>query len=302
MVEKVEGIVEFFFDQIEKRGKYKVVINNKQAFIIPRDEERYYKPIIIVKRLDNLEMILYNYIDAVNSFYQSSELLTERHNTGYFFYNLFSNITNSDAMDLESYIEKRISFLKDSLFSEMTSPLLLSSNDNYEIYVQRKVAILGFESPYTLNFWLNIDEKKFNLPLIRYAIDEEKICHLFTVQFDRCEERSQQTGEYKRVINSVNSGIKKYRNVQPSFVFVLNLFSKMLEERGITNIVAADFLFSRYRRYYGLSSENKSNQVLKRILDDYMLLLQRMEYQFSYFEISNYPNEIDSYTHIKLKS
>ena len=40
--------------------------------------------------------------------------------------------------------------------------------------------------------------------------------------------------------------------------------------------------------------------MLNRILDNFVTLLQRMEYEINDFNITSYLEEIDSYTHIKL--
>ena len=72
----------------------------------------------------------------------------------------------------------------------------------------------------------------------------------------------------------------------------------VIEEENVTKIVVPDFLYGRYRKYYGASSEKKSNMILERILNNFIRLMQRMEMQVDNFYIEAYPNEIDSYTHI----
>lgn len=58
----------------------------------------------------------------------------------------------------------------------------------------------------------------------------------------------------------------------------------------------------RYKHYYKAQGTMRSDEILERILDNFLILLKRMEWQFPFFEIESYPNEIDSYTHVKLKN
>lgn len=300
MYNEIEDIIAFFFQKIKERGKYEVLINNNQATIIPRLEEQYYKPNILVKDLKSLEKTLYEYLKTVAIFYKNTEFLDSKHNSSYFLSTLLFNLTNSDAIDLEKYIKQRISFLKDTHFNDLTQPTIIEYTENYDITAQKELSYLGFESPYIIRFSITINDITYPLPLVRYAIDENNVCHLFAIQYDRKTSYTT-SDDYKKVINKINSGIKKYRNIQPSFLVVLKHFTELLTKEGIDTIISPDYLFSRYRKYYKANSEKKSDLVLERILDNYLILLQRMEYQFPFFEINEYPNEIDSYTHIKIK-
>lgn len=301
MFELKENILDFFFEEIKKKGKYTIRFDGNGALIIPRDEEQYYKPVIVVKDLTVLEKSLLKYIEHLNNFYCGSEYLLEHHNLSFFFNNLFFNMTNSDAMDLAKYIDKRNSFFENDCFDSFSDLQLFFSDGDIKFYVQRILEHPGLESPYILEFSMDIHGVTYQLPLVRYAIDDNNICHLFAIQFGRRRINNVQPEDYKNAINSINRGVKKYRNVQPSFVLIFKLFLIMLKEKGVQQIVAPDYLFARYKQYYKSSgSVRKSDIILTRILDQFLVLLQRMEYQFSGFVIENYPNEIDSYTHIKL--
>lgn len=289
-----------FFSQMNANGEYRYITKGNSGFIIPRKEDEYYKPTIIIKRLDELEKITKEYLKVASEFYQQTDKLQLKHDYNYFLNHLFYNMTNSDATDLNEYVKKRISFFKDQHLKEYNILSLLISNKDYCIYCKRDISNLGFESPYILKFKIEMNGQSYDLPLIRYAIDDHNRCHIFAIQFERTVKRDNKKEEYKSVVNSINSGIKKYRNVEPSFVLVFKLFIDLLSKEGIQDILVPDYLFSRYRNYYGAKTVKKSDQILERILDHYILLLQRMEYQYKEFDISSYPNEIDSFTHISL--
>ncbi len=296
------NVVDFFFKLIREKGKYDVIYKENGAILRPRLEDEYYKPVIIVKSLKDLEYSLYNYIQSLSEFYNKNDnsFLFDFHDLSYFLNNLFFNMTVSDAIHLEKYIDKRAYFLKDDYFAEFDVPQLITTIDGCKFYVQRVLEHPGFESPYYLEFSVIINGETFQLPLVRYAFDENHICHLFSIQYGRKRIYDINNNEFKKYINKINSGIKKYRNISPSFVISFKLFLDILNKQNITQIVVPDYLFCRYRNYYRAQTVVKSDSILKRILDNFIYLMQRMEYQFPYFEIEYFPNEIDSYTHIKL--
>lgn len=294
-----ENINKLFFDIIFQICKYEVEINANSALIKPRSEEEYYKPIIIVKDLDELAEALENYINALNNFYKEHNNLDEYHTLEYFLARLLSNMAPSDALDLTSYINRRTFFLSNNEFAEYDEKTTVVESEDYKIYVQKALESPGLETPYILLFSAEINGEEYPLPLIRYAFDEGGTCHVFAVQFGRQREPIT-TDNFKKIINKANRGVNKYRNVSPSFVISFALFINFLKSKNVTNIVMPDFLFGRYRRYFGGHSEQKSDEILYRILNNFITLIQRMEYQFPDVEITAFPNDVDSYTHIKL--
>lgn len=297
-----ENILDVFFQSINRNGKYEIIFEKSGALIKPRLEEEYYKPVIIVKNLDELKCALENFVKSLNDFYGQSKTLRKYHNLEYFFYNLFFNMTTSDAYDLAHYINQRSYFFSNKHFSEFIEPKLLVSVNNVNIYVERCVESVGLETPYILAFSIEINGKIYQLPLVRYAIDENNVCHLFAIQYGRKRNYDITDDEDKKIINQINSGVTKYRNVAPSFVIVFRVFLEMLKSNNVNKIVVPDFLFGRYKHYYKAQGTMRSDEILERILDNFLILLKRMEWQFPFFEIESYPNEIDSYTHVKLKN
>lgn len=294
-------IVDYFFDEINKKGKYQVLIDGDKASIIPPDHQAYYKPIIIVKSIDDLKISLINFSIALNNFYKDKGILKEYHDLSFFFNNLLFNMNNADAEDLSSYIDKRSMFLKDDIFKHYDNITPIGKFNGNLICVEKVLEEPGLESPYVLEFTIEYEDEIYQLPLVRYAIDENNVCHLFAVQFGRYRNYAVEERKYKRIVNKINKGVRKYRNVSPSFVLSLRLFLDLLKEHGISKIVIPDYLFCRYKNYYRASTTNRSDAILSRILDNFLILLMRMEYQFDDIKIDYFPNEIDSNTHISLK-
>lgn len=301
MFEIPENILETFFENIRVVKKCQVEFKGNGALIKPHKDEEYYKPVIIVKDLNKLRESLINYLNIIVKFYEGASL-RDHHNLSYFITKLLSNMTASDALDLASYIDKISYFFTNNHFAELDEYTLIDVQDNAKFYVKRVKEEVGLETPYILDFKMEVDGKIYDMPIVRYAFDKNNVCHLFAIQFGRFRDIKVQDINYKNVVNKINSGIKRYRNVSPSFVITFSLFLKLLQAYGVNKVVVPDFLFNRYRLYFKAKTEVRGNEVLMRILDNFLTLLQRMEYQFEFFEIDNYPNEIDSFTHITLKN
>lgn len=293
-------IVQFFFDEIHKKGKYKIVLNNKGAIIMPRSEEAYYKPNIEIKDIEEFRVALYEYVIALTNFYTLYDTKQDYHDLSYFFNMLLFNMVHSDTEDLTKFIYKRICFFNNEEFSEYSERSLIAEIDSVKYYVQRIVEEPGLETPFILVFDMECNGVVYPLPLVRYAIDKDKTCHLFAIQFGKNREYDTSKKEYKNIVNNVNTGINKYRNVSPSFVLSFALFLKLLTEKNITDIKVPGFLFARYKHYFKAKTTMKSNLILNRILNKFVLLMQRMEFEVNGFEIKFYLEEFDSYTHIKL--
>ena len=296
-----DNILEYFFVELKKKGKYSTTFTDKGAIISPRKEQEYYKPNIYVKDLKELELALIEFVNTLNEFYKDTPNLEDYHDLSFFFNNLLINMTNTDAEDLTVFIYKRIAFYKNIQFEEFDDKQLVAEKGGVKYYAMRYLEAPGLETPYVMVFYMEYDGVTYNLPLVRYAFDEDGVCYLFAVQFGR-DRLVNFAKEYKDIVNDINTGINKFRNVSPSFVVSLSLFVDMLKDLGITKIMAPDYLFGRYRKYIGASSVTKSNEILQRILNNYLRLLQRMEYQDSGFKITSYPFDCDSYTHITLDS
>lgn len=294
------NVVEFFFNEIKVKGKYTIEIDGNKAYIIPPEYQAYYKPEIIVNDIGTLRTSLVNYVNCLNEFYKDKEVLKEYHDLSFFFNNLLFNMNYTDAVDLSSYIDKRCQFFNNKFFEELDQITPIATFNDSLICVEKVVEEPGLETPYVLEFTIQYNDNIYQLPLVRCAIDKDNVCHLFTVQFGRYRNFDVQEKEYKRIINKINKGVKKYRNVSPSFVLTLRMFLDLLKRKGINKIVIPDFLFSRYKNYYKATTTCRSDAILSRILDGFLNLMERMEYQFDDFEIKSYPNEIDSFTHISL--
>ncbi len=301
MIERPNDILEIFFREIKLKGKYEIDIRNNIAYIIPREEERYYKPIIKISDLNCFNNLLTEYIESINEFNKKNNIkLKEYHDLAYIFNIMLFNMASSDADDLNKFIETRISFFYDNNLEQFIRPNKIFEYDDISFYAQREIEDFGLETPYIMTFSMDVDGKIYNLPIIRYAINNDGVCFIYSVQIGRGRVCYINNINYKSAINQVNQGVKKHRDISPSFVLILAIFLKILSNNNINKIVIPDFLFNRYKKYYRANTTNKSNEILSRMFHNITTLIRRMDSQIDGFNIQSYPLEMDSYYHIDI--
>lgn len=301
MLEKSNDILEIFFKEIKLRGKYEIDIRNNIAYIIPREEERYYKPIIKIPNLNCFTNLLTEYIESINEFNKRNNIkLKEYQDLSYIFNIMLFNMTSSDADDLNKFIETRISFFNDNNLEQFVKPNKIFEYDNISFYAQRKIEDFGLETPYIMTFSMVVAGELYNLPIIRYGINNDGVCFIYAVQIGRGQICNINNINYKSAVNQVNQGVKEHRDISPSFVLILAIFLKILSNNNINKIVIPDFLFNRYKKYYRANTVNKSNEILSRMFHNITTLIGRMDNQIDGFNIQSYPLEIDSYYHIDI--
>lgn len=300
-MQNLEDITSFFFEEIKSKGKYEIDIEGNSALIIPREEERYYKPNMRIPDLSRFSILLMEYIDAVNEFNERNDAeLKKYQNISYIFNIMLFNLASSDGEDLNRFLETRIQFLKDRNLDEYSEPTTVYEHEDVTIYAERKVEEFGLETPYIMVFTMTSKGKTYNLPLIRYAVDANGVCYIYAIQMGRHRSCDTYDPDYKSIVNGVNQGLKEFRNVSPSFTLTFAIFLRMLVENDIKKIVIPDFLFNRYRKYYRANTEVKSSEILSRMLKSITVLVKRMDVQVEGFNIRSYPLDVDSYFHIDI--
>lgn len=294
-------ILEFFFDEIKSKGKYEIIINNNEAIIIPREEEKYYKPIIRIPDLEYFRILLIEYVNSINEFNERNNATLERHQgLSYVMNIMLFNLTSSDAEDLNEYLETRICFLKDDKFEEYKEPKKVFEYENATFYAQREVEDFGLETPYIMSFSMKDETKTYQMPIIRYGFDNDGTCYIYAVQIGRKRSCDTTDPNYKKIVNGVNQGVKENRDISPSFVLIMSMFLKMLKENNIKKIVIPDYLFSRYKKYYRATTATKSDEILSRMLRSITGIVNRIDNQIEGINIKSYPQDVDSYYHIEI--
>ena len=182
MIEIPKNILEFFFKEIKLKGKYEIEIRKNIAYIIPKEKEKYYKPIIKIPDLASFAILLRQYIQVINEFNQKNNVkLQDYQDLSYIFNIMLFNMTTSDALNLNKYLETRISFFYDNNLEDFWNPQKVFEYNNITFYAQKELEDFGLETPYIMTFFMEINEKQYKLPIIRYAINNERVCFIYVV-------------------------------------------------------------------------------------------------------------------------
>lgn len=139
---------------------------------------------------------------------------------------------------IELYLYKYLNFINDNTFTEKIGSKETSLGTlKYEVSKQsiEQETPFAFKSYFEKN--MGDDIAKFALPRISFGISDG-ICYIYAIQNkdSKINTNSKYNLEVKDAIKTINSGVKKYRNVTPSFVISLALFLSYIYEEGISRI------------------------------------------------------------------
>lgn len=259
-------------------------------------------PMIQIRNPDALEKILEEYLQTVKNINIKYTHYDSTHQDKYFLYNIWKNATQSDCIFPEQFVRRYINFIKDTTFSEYDELTTLGKIDKNILMIKRQQDLIGFETPYVIHLFFTDGIHIYNLPWIRYGISAnkngEKVAYIYALQQmedSPCEEYNTQI---KQILNSINKGIKKYRNVTPSAIASLSIFLGILESHGIYKIEAPDFLILRYAKYKhsGLYSINEQDRIQKNLTDKFLRNFLRLSEQLGNLKINSIPDgELNSF-------
>lgn len=186
-----------------------------------------------IQNQDEFYKLLNKYVfDALN-FY---ELENNYNNIKKVLTYMWSNITDVEMKFLERYVEKYINFINDNSLKnkngiKMTSLGLLE----YSVAKQS----IKQETPYCFKAYFKDLDSGFlyALPRISFGISNG-VCYIYAIQNKDSKVNIDPTYnlKIKTAFKTINSSIKKYRNVTPSFVVALTLFLSFLNENNLFKI------------------------------------------------------------------
>ena len=169
---------------------------------------------------------------------------------------LFSNLTFSDYENIEEYLKKNISFVKNKIFSDDEIIFL-------ENRILMKVVPCYLETPYWFKIIISDGSNQYELPLISYGI-YDGVCYIYAIQDKNKDKTSDYSKKIKRILYKINNGIKETEeyeefkkgesdyypenisDVSPSAILALSIFMNQLYEKGITKVKVIPFLPMRY--------------------------------------------------------
>ena len=304
-------------------------IKNNNALFIPTLE---------INNLEEFNNSLLAYYDKAKDFYKDS-IDEEDDFDKTIITLLWNNACEEDFKNPVNYINKYISFLDKPLdLEEDPESIGYSEILDSEIEVSLKQEPIYEETPYALYIRSKNDELYYDFPVVRFGIKDET-AYIYAVQQLRETNNSLENEKYKKKIHrklfKVNENFQKEEKIDnienpenltginPSALISLSVLLSKLEEVGITKIEVPSFLPVRYNakeisflvkkdilKRKGYSDEDilntfndltKSHEEIQRNLSDKLLRnLRRLEYNFSNVDVTSFPMELDTSTHMIL--
>lgn len=154
---------------------------------------------------------------------------------------LWANITNEEMLDVNSFVQKYIDFFNNNALvgyhGEKTIDGIGKLSYSFDIQSYKQ------ETPYCFNSCfsnlINGQEVIYHLPRISYGIIGDK-CYIYAIQNKNKKSNNPEQLVYdeivKKKMNTINSGVKTYRNVTPSALIAIILFLSILQEKNINKI------------------------------------------------------------------
>ena len=252
---------------------------------------------------------------------------------------LFINATPEDFINPTYFLQKRISFIKDTTFEKYENYKKLQINNETlnSIQIQKQTQSLMMETPYKITISVQNDQN-INIPIaeISYGI-ENNTCYIYSIM--KPKEKKKLTNEeilYKKKLNrylyKLNEGIleqesiefQNYKNelsqyypenitdVTHAFVLAATIFISLLQKEQINNIKIVPYLPIRYLSRE-ISAEKhpeketkkalleRNNKIQENATNKLLRTFRRVNYHFGQTStITSYPYEQDEYMTVKI--
>ncbi|MCR5483246.1 MAG: hypothetical protein K6E99_02425 [Bacilli bacterium] len=252
---------------------------------------------------------------------------------------LWNNATMEDFQNPINYINKYISFMDKPLdLSDEYESIGFSEILDSDLEISLKQEPYYEETPYGLYVRSSNGDLFYDYPVVRFGIKDDT-AYIYAVQQLSKKDESLDNEKYNKKIHrklfKVNENFEKedeidnitnpenITGINPSALVSLSVLFSKLEEVGITNIEVPSFLPIRYNakeKSYLVKIEQlrkrnhpseeleyiydklvQEHETIQRNISDKLLRnIRRLEYNFNNIDLTSYPMELDTSTHINL--
>lgn len=291
---KVEGrVAEVWYD-------YPKVVINPLLF-----EGMNEAPSIMIHDIEYFDKILDEYWSVIQKIDIDFTKMNENHQLKYYLSNIWRNATNYDYNHPEEFFMRMTSFIEDRTFQEFDDEVLAGSFIEDNIFIMRKQAKRGFETPYELSFSvLTKDSFREELPVLRYGILEDetgrKKAYLYAIQNEQ-DRISKELEQKWKDMNATISGMENRGVHSRAFLLSIAISLGLFQAAGIEEILVNDFHPSRFyslNKY--LDDYEHTSRIQHTITNKFLKTMLRMEYEFSNLSVVSYPNDIDNFLHMRI--
>ncbi len=216
---------------------------------------------------------------------------------------LVKNMTNSDCENPIDHVDRYADFVADKTFENFRTPARLGKIGDAVFYtVNTEEYEAGLETSDLFLFFAENGHETSLLPFIRYGIEKTAsgpTAYVYAIQ-KREVVQDDFNEELKRVYAKANSGVKEHRNIQPSMLCVLATFSGMLSAKGVEDLKVPDFIVRRWGEFWDSHTDESDISIQTNATNKFLFTFQRLDNQFEGIDVVAYPNDIDSFMHLKI--
>lgn len=267
-------------------GSY-VRFNDKKYIIGKNNKEDLDIPNSVINNIDEMEESLKELVSVYKSSNHDYGILLmdeEEDNIKKFFMWIMRNATINEFNDLNKYINKYISFIKDNSFNDYTKPNYMGQFNNDELWFKLSKSDVAFETPYYFLFMLRNNMLK--LPCVRVGINNNT-ANIVALQSAKGNGLNEE--ELNSYIKKNMPKSKHFRMYNPMHMTSIILTLGLLKGKGINKVEISDYLPFRYSKLIeeGKLTTDEINHQQERLTDKNI---------YTYFRILEFSTGIDIYS------
>ena len=262
-------------------------------------------PAIVINNIDNVEKVLEEYVNTVvetDNAYKyvledASEDDMDKKITSLIMWTLI-NASNYDALDIERYFNKYISFLKDDTFDYYKHHVRkIGDLLNDEMYLLQRQSTCSYETPYYLAFMLK--NRHVELPNVRLGIEDigdRKVAHILSIQSTQMNKNPIEDPIINKEIKSELPKTPNFREFNPSHLLSLTIVLGFLNGSGIKDITVYDYLPMRFQRFIreGRMNERELYDYQHRLTNKFVNVFFRLMEFTDGIETVSYPENCNN--------
>ncbi len=306
------------------------------------EKDNSFVPTLFIKNKAEFDRLLYQYINIASKFYDDSNFAPELSNNNLglginkeklLAVLLWSNATMEDFQNPCEFLKRRISFFKNTDLNEYINSIdsLMSECLNSTIKLEVVKSKVQSETPYRLKITLHDlnSEDCYHFPDIFFGIEDSK-AYVLGIQTDRHDKNDNcyYVKRIKRLLYGIDEGLDvknenfdnydfgNIKDVTASFVVAANIFTGIIRNYGITQVIVPSILIVRWNakeithkniiKYKNLTSveaddlANKHEEIQNNLTEKLLRTFNRLAYHHTGFNITSYAGEIDEASHFEI--
>ena len=248
-------------------------------------------------QIPNLEMfmkVLNNYLQTAREFYKKDQDyygLDDYSFDKFLTLNLVVNAGMYDFYDFTRYVKQRSSMLQEK---EVVGHIGFGEYKDFYASAEIDKLHCNLEAPY--RFTTSIRDKdggEFVLPSVVYGIDGD-VAHIYAIQGRNGKQKSKVANSMDRYFRKLNKGVEEYvgedselLQVSPNALASITIFNSYLKSKGITKIIATEFMPVRYQSnksaiYVRGAAKSESSEDIKKNIEKHDFVQHNITEKFMY--------------------